>query len=56
MIECIGVRLLVSGRSLLPAASDSSGSLTRKFDFSEHRSPDVVPGFSGQALFFVDEQ
>lgn len=50
MIECIGVRLLVSGRSLLPAASDSSGSLTRKFDFSEHRSPDVVPGFSGQAL------
>lgn len=50
VIECIAVRLLVSGRSLFPAVSDSSGSLTREFDFSEHPSPSMVPRFSGQAL------
>lgn len=50
VIECSGVSLLVSGRSVFPTASGSSGSLTRKFDFSENPSPSMVPRFSGQAL------
>lgn len=50
MTECIDASLLVSGRSRFPAASVSSGSLTRKFDFSQHPGPSIVPRFSRQSL------
>ena len=35
--------LFMSGRSLFPATAESSGSLTSKFDFSEHPGPGMVP-------------
>lgn len=35
--------LFMSVRSLFPATAESSGSLTSKFDFSEHPGPGMVP-------------
>lgn len=43
--QAVGVR-----QELFPAASNSSGSLTSKFEFSELPSPSTAPRFSGQAL------